>query len=328
VTEGGTLGQQRKIVMWRQRVEGGLAVALALLCAGVSAEQGGKIRLGLELAEGESHRMKVVMDQQVNQTVMGMAQDVHQTMETIYRFDVTEVDQDGVALVKWTQESIHLSQQGPFGNVEYDSSEGGAASTPLVQGYAAMVGKEFSARIARTGAVTDVQGFDAVLEELLTDMPLGEGPQAEALRESLRGQIGDEAMADMLTSTLAIYPTEPVGIGDNWSRRVEISTGFPVITETTWTLKERRDGIAVIDVQSIVSSNADAPPLQMGAMAIRIDVAGDQTGTIEVDEATGWIVRGDVRQQLAGQASLTGAPEMEDMTWPMKIAGTITTEAL
>jgi hypothetical protein len=268
------------------------------------------------------------MNQQVNQTVMGMTQDLDQTMQTIYRFDVTEVDEEGVALVKWTQESILLRQQGPMGTIEYDSSDSAAASTPLVQGYAAMVGKEFRARIAPTGAVTDVQGFDAVLEELLTEMPLGEGQQAEAVRESLRGQIGDEAMADMLTSTLAIYPTEPVGVGDSWSRRVEISTGFPVITETTWTLKERRNGRAVIDVQSTVSANPEAPPLQMGAMAIRIELAGDQSGTIEVDEATGWIVRGDVQQRLSGEASLTGAPEMEGLTWPMKVTGTITTEAL
>lgn len=314
--------------MWTRRAETGFALALLAVCAGVAAKQGGKVRLGLELAEGESHRMKVVIDQQVNQTVMGMAQDLDQAMETIYRFDVTEVDEEGVALVRWTQEWIRVSQQGPMGNIEYDSSEGAAAATPLVQGYAAMVGKEFGARIARTGAVTDVRGFDAVLEELLTDMPLGEGPQADALRETLRGQIGDEAMADMLTSTLAIYPTEPVGIGDSWSRRTEISTGFPVVTETTWTLKERRDGVAVIDVQSTVSANPDAPPLQMGAMAIRIELAGDQAGTIEVDEATGWIVRSGVQQQLSGEASLTGAPELEGMTWPMEITGTITTEAL
>lgn len=314
--------------MWTRRAETGFALALLAVCAGVAAKQGGKVRLGLELAEGESHRMKVVIDQQVNQTVMGMAQDLDQTMETIYRFDVTEVDEQGVALVSWTQEWIRMSQQGPMGNIEYDSSDSVAASSPLVQGYAAMVGKEFGARIARTGAVTDVRGFDAVLEELLTDMPLGEGPQADALRETLRGQIGDEAMADMLTSTLAIYPTEPVGIGDSWSRRTEISTGFPVVTETTWTLKERRDGVAVIDVQSTVSANPDAPPLQMGAMAIRIELAGDQAGTIEVDEATGWIVRSGVQQQLSGEASLTGAPELEGMTWPMEITGTITTEAL
>ena len=304
-----------------------VAAGVLIAMAGQLAAQEGKIRLALELEEGRSYRMRVTMEHHIVQTGMGMTQETDQMTAIVYRFDVKEVDETGVALVEWTQDSVRFSQDGLMGHIEYDSSDTAAVRHPLTRGYAAMVERSFTARMAPTGTVSDVQGFSEVLDELMTEMALPEGPEAETLRESLRSQLGDEAMADMLTGALAIYPPRPVGVGDSWSRRVEISTGFPVITENTWTLRERRDGIAVVDVVSKVSANPDAPPLRMGPLSMRIDLSGKQSGTIEIDEASGWIVRGVVHQELSGESRVTGMEAM-DMTLPMEVTGTIKTESL
>lgn len=308
--------------MSRRRWAAGFAACVMALsgCAAHTSD----IELAMSLREGQTYRMRMVMDQHVEQTLMGTAINVDQTTETVQRFDVREVDSEGVARVTWVHESVRFSQDGPMGHVEYDSSDTTRAVSPMTAGYAAMVGRELSARIAPTGVVSDVQGMNEILDAMLSDV---DSATAAGLRETLRAQLGNEAMANLLSSTFAIFPAEPVGIGDSWERTIELSVFFPLVVAATWTLRARRDGIAVLDVVSTVTSDPDAPPLQMGAFNMNIQLSGEQTGTIELDESTGWIVRSEITQELAGEASMSGTPELEE-GWPMKITGTITTEAI
>lgn len=123
---------------------------------------------------------------------------------------------------------------------------------------------------------------------------------------------------------MAIYPDKPVGIGDSWSRKVAVAKGFAMIVDNTWTLKARRGGIAVVEIKSAVKPNPNAKPLDMGPLKLQYDIGGKQQGEMEIDEATGWVIKAKMTQDLSGKVRVQGgAGAPGGMTWPISIKSDI-----
>jgi len=298
-----------------------LAVSIVISCARE------KIQLQLRLQEGESHTIKVLTDQNISQTIQGQRHDIIQTTGTGHTFDVEEVDADGNALVKVTYRSVLFKQDGPMGKIEYDSSNPPAIIPPMAMGFAALVGQSFSMMISPDGHIIDVQGVDAMLTHVMKKLDIPEGPMKVSIEESLKNQFGDQALTEIMESMMAIYPEKPVGIGDSWTRKVVISKGFPMILDNTWTLKDRKGGVAIIEVSSTVNPNPEAAPIEMGTMRLSYDISGEQEGTIELQEATGWTTRAKFTQNFSGLVKIGGTPQMpEGMSWPISIDSVVSYE--
>ena len=92
--------------------------------------------------------------------------------------------------------------------------------------------------------------------------------------------------------------------------------------ESTYTLKDRKSGIAVIDVVSKISTNPAGKPMQVGPMTMTYEISGDRKGQLEIDEASGWTVSSRYTQQIAGTIKAEGGPQ-GTMSFP--ISGTIIT---
>jgi hypothetical protein len=117
---------------------------------------------------------------------------------------------------------------------------------------------------------------------------------------------------------LAIYPDEPVGIGDSWSRRATISAGFPLLLENTYTLRSRQDGLAVVDVASKMSKNPAGKPMKVGPATLDFDITGTQEGQMTISEATGWVTKSTLKQKFAGTLKMENAPGTEGaLSWPI-----------
>ena len=86
-------------------------------------------------------------------------------------------------------------------------------------------------------------------------------------------------------------PTEPIDTGATWTDTV---TAFGLTVDTTSTLGERSDGLALIEVVGGLSGS-DEPVLpgmpEMPGFDMRYEnLSGEYTGTYELDEATGLAV--------------------------------------
>lgn len=279
---------------------------------------GEKIQLRLNLEEGKSYKARMVTDQQI--TVAGQKQP--QSIGFGFTHHVKEVRDDGTAVVQITYDSVQFKQQGPTGSIEYDSANPPANLPAMAKGFAALVGQGFTMEVTPTGKVTKIEGAGEMISNMLKqmDMPM---PSARAtLEEKMKEQFGDDALREMMEQMTAIYPGEPVGIGGSWTKRMVVSKGFPIIMDNTWTLKSRQDGVAVVDVQSKVAPNPSAGPMDMGMVKIGHQLSGTQSGTLELDEATGWTLRSTLQQKLAGKMTVTGGPQ-GSQTAPISIDSTI-----
>ncbi len=300
-----------------------LAVSIVISCGRVTD----KIQLRLRLQEGESYNLRMITDQKIFQTIQGQRQDITQTMGMECTFNVEEVDTNGIASVKITYHSVFFKQDGPMGKIEYNSSNPPAIVPPMAVGFAALVGKSFSMKISPHGHIKDVQGVGAMLTHMMEKLDLPEGHMRTSIEKQLRDQWGDEAIKEMMENTFAIYPDKPVGIGDSWTKRVIISRGFPMILDNTWKLKARKGGVAIIEASSIVKPNPEAAPIEMGPLRLSYDISGEQKGTMELQEATGWTIRAKLTQEFSGQANMEGTPQMpEGMSWPISMESIISFE--
>ena len=285
----------------------------------------GKIELRLRLEPGKSYKLRMTAAQKITQTLGGMKQEMPQTVGFALRHDVKQVRDDGTAVIQVTYDSFQYKVEGPMGKVDYDSSKPAAeALHPMAKGFAALVGASFWIDLTPQGRATRVEGADQLATRVVEKVDLPVESLRTTLEQQMKDQFGDQALKETMEQMMGIYPDQPVGVGDSWSKKMVVTKGTPMVMNNTWTLKSRKDGVAFIDVQSTLEPNPDAGAMEMGAAKLRHRLAGTQQGSIEMDEATGWVLRSTVKQQLSGDLTVEGGPQTA--TIPMSVDSEIHVE--
>lgn len=297
-----------------------LTLAGILIIAALLASCGGgdkKLDLRLHLEAGKAYGVKMIADQTITQTLGGQTQTMFQTVGVAYTYDVQSVESDGTMRVKVTYDWVRVAQDGPMGSFSYDSANPPATIPEAALVYTALVGQGFFMHLRPNGEIVDVQGVDEMLAHMLDTMGAPPGSERDELEASLRSQFGSEALKESFEKATLFYPDKPVAVGESWSRNIALETGMPMVLATTWTLKARKDGVAVVEIRSDVQRNPEAKPVEMAGMTIAYELSGEQSGTMELDEKTGWLLNGTMKQNLAGQISAMG------MTWPITVLSDI-----
>jgi hypothetical protein len=88
-------------------------------------------------------------------------------------------------------------------------------------------------KMTPTGKVTDVQGYDKVLEA----MTKGSGEEAAAVRAQLKQMFNNDTFKGMMQQMAPPLPEEKVGKGDSWSNEFQVK--MPMIGGMNFTLKSK-----------------------------------------------------------------------------------------
>lgn len=308
-----------------------LRFAIALLiaaCCRPARAQEDKLELRLRLKQGEVYRLKTTVEQKINQTVGANAQATEQTFAVGYRMAVESVDAAGNMKVATTYDSVLFRQKGPSGAVEYDSANPPKQVPAGAKAFAALAGLGFKSTVTPTGKVTAVEGLDAMFAEMVRKLELPDGPQKAAVQKALNDQFGEDAMKQNLQNVFALYPEKPVAVGESWQRRVVVAKGFPMVLEGTYTLKSRDQGVAHVEIKATLSPNEAAGPVELGTGKMSYDLKGEQSGTADVEEATGWTRSLTTNQTVAGGLRFQAAGGVPETNNPITIQEKVTIESL
>ncbi|NQT16348.1 MAG: hypothetical protein HQ582_26560 [Planctomycetes bacterium] len=290
-----------------------------------------KIELRLQLKQGETYKLRMSSEQTITQTMGETKQETPQTTGFDLSHLVKEVRDDGTTVLQVTFDALRLKQKGIMGTVDYDSSNPPPAESldGMVKGLAALVGKGFTVDLTAKGKATNVEGADQLVAALTETIEVPMPALQTVVEEQLKRQFGNEAMKEMMEQMIGVYPDGPAGPGDSWTRKVAVSRGFSAIMNDTWTLKSRQNGVAALDLQSTVEPDPDAGVLDMGLAKVTYELGGTRNGSVELDEATGWVLRSTVQQSLSGELKVEGGPEAGGgMAIPLSIEGTTRVERL
>ena len=296
---------------------------------GASTGSVDKVELRLRLKKGDSYTMLLTADQKMKMKMQGQEMGIDQAFHFTSTYDVEEVAADGTAAVRVTYDAVMVRQKAGMLDIEYNSEAPSAEVPPMAQAFAALVGQSFNMDITRTGTVKEVRGADALLERMLGAMNLPEGPMRQSMENSLAEQFSSEGLKEAIEKLMGFYPEEPVGVGDSWSTEDVLTKGFPIVLKQSYTVKDRKDGMCVIGFESTMMPNRDAEPLKMGMMSITYALSGEEKGTMEVDESSGWIRTSKATFEMSGEMKSKGpGVPPEGMAIPMSVEGVTTTRTV
>jgi hypothetical protein len=315
-------------------------VVQAVICfAGQEGQvPGGKIDLKLRLKAGESHEMKMTQTQNMTQTMKGQEQKITQVQEMIMSLDVLSVDANGNMDVEMTYKSIKMAMDGPMGHMEFDSvnpkpvDPNRPDQKMLAAMVSAMAGSKFQMKISPTGKTSDVRGLGEMVTKMREKIKgsMGNTPEMQGLDRFFDKMFDEKQVKEMTGNMMEAYPAEPVAVGDTWYSTTSMNFIMPIDIDTTYMLKQRKDGIAYIDAMAKMDMGDSSKPLEIDPNnKVFMQISGTMNTTSEVDEKTGLTRKGNVAMNFSGVMRMEANPQMpEGMTMPMTIVGNAVVELI
>jgi len=285
-----------------------------------------KTQYELKLEVGKQYYIQMITEQQISSGPTRREEgSMVMTLGTGAKLDVNNIDANGNAQVTYTYKWARSDVKFPNMEIVYDSSQKGTPVPEGMEWLAALMEESFSLTISPEGRISEIKDLDKVRNNVQQKLPQGQ-MQGIAM-SSLNQWLDEQNLRESIENTIAIFPDRPVGMGDSWSRNVTYSSGSAMILESKWTLKERKNGVAVIEVVSTIKPNPQAKPTEMGSPGVTSssEFTGRQQGLIEMQESTGLIISSRINQQMSGQTTIT-RPGMSDTVTPMEITGVVRME--
>ncbi len=245
-----------------------------------SESKGDAVTLQLNLEKGQQYSMEMT----VNSTANTMGMDITTDMNMEMTMNVDDVDNEGIITVSTSYDHIVFEQNMPMmGKLRYDSDDPDAASGTMSdvykEAFEPILNAHLTMKMDKHGKVVDIEGLDELTEELA------------------QGQLPDlqSNFKENMDYFFAVFPEDPVHVGDSWARTLSLKSQFPMQVETTYTLQEIKDGKAIISVTGNLSMDeGNSVANQTGLKSLE----GTLEGEMAVDISTGWTVRGDIEQDL------------------------------
>jgi hypothetical protein len=198
-----------------------------------------------------------------------------QEISNTYSMTVTSVAENGDATVTMKYLALGAKGNGPTGEYDYDSEKDKEPPTTGPAAFQAkMLGQSFVMKMTPTGKVTDVQGFEKILEEMLKGQPADDGG---ATKMQLKQMFSNDAFKGMMQQMAPPLPDAKVGKSDTWNN--EFTVKVPMLGSMNYVMKstmsELQDKKATIDQDIAIS-------LKPGA-----DKDNPFAGMIEIKDAKG-----------------------------------------
>ncbi|WP_291574245.1 DUF6263 family protein [Clostridium sp. UBA4548] len=258
-----------------------------------------KVELGFNVKPGEKYKVQQSIEQKIVQTLEGQSLDSNQNIKMGYTYDVTAVDDKGVATITTTFDSVSVTITGNGENLQYDSTKAETSNDPLVTVYGGIIGKSLTIRIDKQGNVLELQGVDKLMGDLINNLNIENPQEKQQLLQALEQNFGDEALKESFSKVTKVYPPANTKVGDSWEDTQTLNMGYPITIINKYTLKEEQGDFLTIDMNSDIKTSS-AEPMDMMGIRARYDLSGNQTGSFRLNKNSGIAESGNSTQKMAG----------------------------
>ena len=313
-------------------------VYVLVIQAVVLAASQDKVDLKLRLKAGESHEMKRTQNQNITQTMNGQEQKMTQVQEMIMGFDCLSVDANGNMDVEVTYKSMKVTMDGPMGRMEFDSANPKPVDPNrpdekmMTAMFSAIAGSKFQMKITPTGKTLDVRGLGEMVAKMRGKMKesIGNSPEMQGLDKFFDKMFDEKQVKEMTGDMMGTFPAEPVAVGDTWYDTTSMNFIMPIDIDTTYMLKQRKDGIAYIDAAAKMDMGDSSKAIEIDPNnKVFMQISGTMNSTSEVEEKTGLARKSNVAMNFSGVMRMEASQQMpEGMTMPMTITGNAVVELI
>ena len=282
-----------------------------LLCAvlfAFSACNREKFTLVYNLNEGDTFEIFMSADMNLRQVMMGQLIEMGIYTQMTTSYTVSSVTDNTIGL-DFVFDEVVIGMDADEFAFEFSSHSDAVFATeedlgPILK---AMTNLPFSMTMNKQGEVQSVRGFDQIMDAMLASI---DGEVDAFTREQMVSQFAqqfnEEAMQSNLGQWFAVFPSNPVRIGESWNTTQAINTGqVNMHIDMKTTLRSVSGNVAVLEQNATFAT--DEPIVQItGGMETAISLTGTQTGTLEIDMNTGWIIRGELTQDIETKLDMFG----------------------
>ncbi len=281
-----------------------------LLAACTSSKEAVELRYAL--TEGAEYKQVITTDQELSYKMMGMPVETSTKTTLYHTYRVKQVMPNGNFLLEITYDRLVSTSQTMGQSTTYDSEkdtlDGTAALAQNPQSF--MVGKSVTTEMTPEGKVISIEGINAIIDTMFGEAAAGDAMTKEAMREAY----GEDQLKRNFSQTTNFYPSDQVSEGDTWNNKFAVQKPMPMSTDITYTLQETDAAKAVIAFEGKITSG-DKGKMEIGGQKIDVKLTGDQTGEINVDRKTGWVLKSKTTQNVQGNMKIAGiATEMNIRT--------------
>ena len=304
-----------------RKIEGIVILGIIYLFGTAYAEN--SVNPRLTLIPGENYICNMEMSKRVKQTIGGTEQVMEQNLKIAWDYDILSKNDAGNYEISAKFSRIKSLQKFGMQTVEFDSDNLPEYIDPSMMGYKLLVGSELEMEMTPEGKVKGLSGFEEIIDKIIENLNIPESPQRDEIIKGLRDQFGNEVMRQSFEQMTVFYPGRPVVVGDSWHNDFTIDVGFPMVVESDYTLVSRENGIADINVASVIRSNPNSEGIDMGVFSLIYEIEGDQKGRIRLDESSGLPVQSDIQQSFSGTVSVSETSDFQERSWPISAEGRV-----
>jgi len=270
------------------------------------------LTMDMSLEKGATFDYEITSTNNIGMSIMGQDMSVDGKASQDYNFAVKNIQPTGITDIDFKIDRITVDLTVPMTDaISYDSNNGNTDS-PLGS-LGGIIGKTMEANLNKNGTVTSIEGADAMLKQVL-----GKVKGGQQIATLLEGYIGEEAFKNSFATITGFSQGKALAIGDSWTKQIDTESGVSLITDYTYTIRERSGGKVTIDVSGESKSDPNAKPIEAQGVKLAYNLSGPVTGVIIVDESTGWAITSDIQQDLSGKISVGGTP-LGDMNLDAKM---------
>ena len=272
-----------------------------------------KVNLAFSVPDKMDYNYRMTSATLSQTQVMGM--DVENNSEQVMEYNIFALGNgtNGNKQLRTRYTAIQVNQTAMGQEMVYDSKDPSRNNEPNLEAiYNAMVNKSFDLTYGPDGKILEAQGLNESLEDVLNEAP-------EEVRETLKNQLGGEAMLQSFKAMTGFYPGKPLKKGDSWPVSNDLNMGGMVLqVDVVYTLEESKDGVAKIKIDGEIATDPEGPGMDIMGMSMKFDLQGTQQGYMWVNEATGWAEKSELLQLMNGNMQMD-SPQTGNMTIGMSI---------
>ncbi len=308
----------------------GLLLVLVMTSFVFAEENSEKIEMKGSFTEGATYRFHQVYTETITQDIPDQTRcgTINTNIDSIYSCKVKKAFRNKAYLIEFYTESIKRTQSGPDGVRSYDSSDVFGNVTFLDVPLAILSANSFEMKLDSNGKCKVIKGYEHIIKDYIKSIDFSSLPKGTKgfLKSYLNKSIGNKALEEMFQND--IFPKKPVAINDSWENQKVSTSNIPYISNSIFTLKDRRNNILTIDIKSGIQANLKAPsPVIFNNYEMKYDFIGEETGTIELFETDGIILRYQVNSKLIGElVAVKGPNDFKDKKWPFNLESEIIIE--
>jgi hypothetical protein len=156
------------------------------------------------------------------------------------------------------------------------------------------------------------------------------GPEAQRMDKFIDKMFDEKGLKALIGDLMCTFPAEPVAVGDTWYDTQSIDFIMPVDVDTTYMLKQRKDGIAYIDSVAKMDLGDSSMDLKVDPNnKISMQISGTANSVGEVDEKTGLTRKSNATMNCSGVVKMEANSQTpEGMAVPMTITGNVVVELI